>query len=127
MVSHLKIIRTKKACKIIIFLKTNSFTLFLITNISIETAKITQSTSKMIEAIGRTIPLEVINFEILRFKQVIHLAEVHEDIKDGSIIMLCEITKCNFQYENSKNVEQLINGILCYHQWINVGLVSMVF
>ena len=37
----------------------------------------------MIEAIGRTIPLEIINFEILRFKQTIYLAKVHKDIKDG--------------------------------------------
>ena len=67
--------------------------------ISIEIAKITQNTANMVhakEAIGRNIPLVLINFEILRFKQAIHLAKVHEDIKDGSIIILCEITKCNY-------------------------------
>ena len=68
----------------------------------------------MIEAIGRTIPLEVINFKILRIKQAIHLAKVHEDIKDGSKIILCEITKCNFLHKNRKNVDQLMNVILCY-------------
>ena len=85
----------------------------LITMISIETAKIIQSITKTIEATGRTIPLESIFFEILKFKQVIHLAEVHEDIKDGSKIIPCEITK----YKNRKNAEQLMNGILRHHQW----------
>ena len=93
---HLKINRAKKVRQTIFASITNSFTIFLITIISIESPKITQNTTKTTEAIGRTIPLEVINFKILRFKQAIHLAEVHKDIKDGSKIILCAITKLNF-------------------------------
>ena len=89
----------KKACQIISVLKINSFTLFVIIIISIGTAKITQNKANIAntnEAIGRTIPLEMIKFEILRFKHTIHLVKVHEGIKDGSKIILCEITKCIF-------------------------------
>ena len=59
----------------------------------------------------------MINFEILRFKQAIHLAEVHADIKDGSKIILCEITKCNFFREIKNNPEQLMKAIFRYQQW----------
>ena len=59
----------------------------------------------------------MINFEILRFKQAIHLAEVHADIKDGSKIILCEITKCNFFREIKNNPEQLMEAIFRYQQW----------
>ena len=117
MFSHIKIIRTKKACQNFFVSKTNSFTLFLITIITIETAKVTQNITKTIEAFGRTIPLDVINFEILRFNQAIQLAEVHEDIKDGSKITLCEITKYNFFHKNRENAEQLMISILHYYQW----------
>ena len=55
--------------------------------------------------------------KILRFKQTIHLAEVHEDIKDGSKIILCEITKCIFVSGKRKNVEHFMNGIFSYHWW----------
>ena len=105
----------KKVCQIIFVLETKSFTLFLITMMSSETAKITQNTTNIAhtkEAIGITIPSEVINFQILRFKQAIHLAEGHEDIKDGSKIILYEITKLNFLRHNRKNAEQFMKSIL---------------
>ena len=98
----------------------NSFTLFLITIISIETTKITQNTTNIAhtnDTIGITNPLKVINFEILRFQQAIHLAKVHEDIKNGQKIILCEIAKRNYLRGNRKNEEQFMNGILCYHWW----------
>ena len=46
-----------------------------------------------------------------------HLAKVHEDIKDGSRIILCEITKCNFFREIKNNPEQLMKAIFRYQQW----------
>ena len=64
----------------------------------------------------RTIPVELINFKILRFKQAIQMAEAHEDIKDGSKIVLCEITGRNFLRCNRKNAEQFMNDILLDRQ-----------
>ena len=101
-------------------MKTNSFTLFFITIISIETAKIIQNTANIAHAnkeIGRTIPLEMINLEIWRFEQAIHLAKVLADIKDGSKIILCKITDRNVSHGKRKNAEQFTNGILSYHWW----------
>ena len=69
------------------------------------------------KAINRNIPSEVIIFEILRFKQAIYLAKVHEDIKDGSKIILCQINKHYFLRGIRKNTEKFMNGFLCYHQW----------
>ena len=51
------------------------------------------------------------------FKQKIHLSKVHEDIKDGSKIILCEITKQNFLHETRKNPEKLMESIIRYHRW----------
>ena len=73
--------QNNKVYQIIFVSKANSFTLFLITIILCETAEITQNATKTIEAIVRTIPLEVINFKIFRFKQALHLANVYEDTK----------------------------------------------
>lgn len=46
-----------------------------------------------------------------------HLSKVLEDIKDGSKIILCEITKRNFLHDTRKNPEKLMDSILRYHQW----------
>ena len=78
-------------------MKTNYFTLFLITIISIETAKVTTNTGHAYEAI------------VIRFKHKMRLAKVHEDIKDGSKIILCEITQRNFLLEYWKGSDEFMS------------------
>ena len=45
------------------------------------------------------------------------MAKVHEDIKDGSNIIFCEITERNFLRGKRKNAKQFMNVILHYRQW----------
>ena len=56
-------------------------------------------------------------FKLLIIKQKEHLSKVLEDIKDGSKIILCEITKRNFLQDARKNPEKLMDGITRYHRW----------
>ena len=60
---------------------------------------------------------DLINFEILRFKQAIHFIKVLEDIKDGTKIILCDITELVFIPESGYDPEKdghWLDVYLCY-------------